>query len=182
VRAETRDPGRAIAALPAATVQALLAALRPEAGVPALRRIDSYDDLYYARKPADPNTRHTRPLPVWRADWSAGVAAFADPASARILLRSDTSGRWQRVLYHGLHSLDFAPLLARPWLRHALVLGFSLLGIGLCATSCVIAWRALVPSRRGRASAATASAGAFRPQRQLESAPAAHPARARKAL
>ncbi|KLN55273.1 PepSY domain-containing protein [Variovorax paradoxus] len=180
VRAEMRDPGQAIAALPAATVQALLAALRPKAGAPAVRRIDSYDDLYYAREAADMNTRHTRPLPVWRADWADGVAAFADPASARILLRSDASGRWQRVLYHGLHSLDFAPLLARPWLRHALVLGFSLLGIGLCVTSCVIAWRALVPSRRRQASAA--AAGALRPQRQSESAPAAHPPRARKAL
>lgn len=183
VRADVRDPSmpaQAIPALPEATIQASLAALRPEAGAPAVRRIDSYDDLYYAREAADPNTRHTRPLPVWRADWADGVAVFADPASARILLRSDASGRWQRVLYHGLHSLDFAPLLARPWLRHALVLGFSLLGIGLCVTSCVIAWRALVPSRRRQASAA-AAAGALRPQQRSESAPAARPHRARRA-
>jgi hypothetical protein len=38
--------------------------------------------------------------------------------------------------------------LARPWLRDALVVVLSLLGTGLCVTSCVIAWRVLVPRKR----------------------------------
>jgi hypothetical protein len=48
-------------------------------------------------------------------------------------------------MYQGLHSLDFEPLRERPWLREALVLILSALGIALCITSCVIGWRALFP-------------------------------------
>ena len=70
-------------------------------------------------------------------------------------MRADATTPWQRVLYNGLHSLDFAPLLARPALRTALVVGLSLLGVALCITSCVVAWRVLVPRRRQVARQAT---------------------------
>lgn len=86
-------------------------ALRP--GAVQLTRLKSYDDQYYARQ-YTASTPHTRPLPVWRASWPDGVTLYADPGSGRLLLRADTSNRWQRVLYSGLHSFDFAPLLARP--------------------------------------------------------------------
>ena len=92
-----------------------------------------------------------RPLPVWRAHWPEdGITVYADPAAARIALQTGSRAPYQRWLYHGLHSLDFAPLLARPLLRDALVLGLSLLGLGLCATSCVLAWRVLAPAPRQR--------------------------------
>jgi len=132
-----------LAALPDATVIGTLRGLRPQAGAPQVLRISAYDDLYYASDPSDADSRYSRPLPAWRANWTDGTVVYADPASARIVLRVDGSGRWQRVLYNGLHRLDFAPLLARPWLRHVLVVGLSLLGLALCITSCVIAWRAL---------------------------------------
>ncbi len=156
VRADV-PPGIAppvLAALPDATLQASLQNLRPDAaqagahvGTATLTRLTAYDDQYYARE-INGNTPYTRPLPVWRAQWADGVTLYADPASARLLLRVDASNRWQRVLYNGLHSFDFAPLLARPWLRDALVVVLSLLGTGLCVTSCVIAWRVLVPRKR----------------------------------
>jgi cytochrome b subunit of formate dehydrogenase len=130
-----------LAALPDVTVQASLAGAH--AGTATLTRLTAYDDQYYARE-INGNTPYTRPLPVWHAQWADGVTLYADPASARLLLRVDDSNRWQRVLYNGLHSFDFAPLLARPWLRDALVLLLSLLGTALCITSCVIAWRVLV--------------------------------------
>ena len=94
------------------------------------------------------NTGYTRPLPVWRAQWADGVVMYADPSSAKVLLRVDGSNRWQRTLYNGLHSFDFAPLLARPLLRDALIVGLSVLGTVLCITSCVIAWRVLVLRKR----------------------------------
>lgn len=131
--------------LPDETVQASLRALRP--GDAILTRLTAYDELYYAREITD-NTPHARPLPVWRARWADGVTVYADPASAQLLLRADASNRWQRVLYAGLHSFDFAPLLARPWLRDTLIVLLSLLGTALCVTSCVIAWRVLVPRKR----------------------------------
>jgi hypothetical protein len=89
---------------------------------------------------------------VWRAHWAGDdVTVYADATSARVLMRADASTPWQRVLYSGLHTLDFAPLLARPALRTALVVGLSLLGVALCITGCVIAWRVLVPGRRRQA-------------------------------
>ncbi|MDM0058452.1 PepSY-associated TM helix domain-containing protein [Variovorax fucosicus] len=113
-------------------------------------RMDRYDDVYYAKNPASAEAMDTRPLPVWRAHWPDGVDLYADATSGKLLLRADPSGRWQRVLYQGLHSLDFEPLRERPKLREALVLLFSLLGIALCVTSCVIGWRALAPKGAAR--------------------------------
>lgn len=140
-----------LAMLPDATMTAALRRLRPDAGSPALARLDAYDTLYYAAAPADTaGARHRRPLPVWRADWADGTTLYADPRAGRILLRAEASGRWQRHLYHGLHTFDYAALTTRPWLRHALIVGMSLLGMGLCATSCVIAWRVLRPGRPRR--------------------------------
>ncbi len=144
--------------LPEASFKASLLALRADwpdrpdaqaADAVALTRQSHYDDQYYTRQNTV-DTRHTRPLPVWRADWADGVTMYADPASGRLLLRVDASNRWQRVLYNGLHSFDFAPLLARPLLRDVLVVALSLLGTALSVTSCVIAWRVLVPANRKR--------------------------------
>lgn len=135
-----------LAMLPDATLTTALRTLRPEAGEPRLARLDAYDTLYYAADPSDAaGARHGRPLPVWRADWTDGTTVYADPRSGRILLRADDSGRWQRHLYRGLHTFDYAPLTGRAWLRHVLVVGLSLLGLALCVTSCVIGWRTLRP-------------------------------------
>lgn len=133
-------------AVPEATVQAALAALRPQAGAPALERLAAYDDLYYSRHGS--GALGQRPLPVWRAQWADGVHAYADPASAAIVQQGDARSSYRRWLYHGLHSLDFAPLLARPLLRSTLVVGLSLWGLALCLTSCVLAWRVLRPVRK----------------------------------
>lgn len=110
-------------------------------------RIDRYDNVYYAKNPASAEALDTRPLPVWRAHWHDGTDLYVDAASGKVLLRVDPSVRWQRLLYQGLHSLDFEPLRERPWLREALVLILSQLGTALCITSCVIGWRALSPKR-----------------------------------
>lgn len=141
-------------AVPDATVLATLQGLRPGMPAPSIEQLTRYDDLYYARH-HDASTSFNRPLPVWRAHWAGDdVTVYADAASARIVMRADATTPWQRVLYNGLHSLDFAPLLARPALRTGLVVGLSLLGIALCLTSCVIAWRVFVPARRRKSRAA----------------------------
>lgn len=135
-------------AVPDVTVLATLNALRPGVSSPVIEQLTQYDSLYYARR-QDATALLTRPLPVWRAHWvDDDVTMYADPASARIVMRADGSSPWQRLLYNGLHSLDFAPLLARPALRTALIVGLSLLGVVLCITSCVVAWRVMVPRRR----------------------------------
>ena len=146
----TNKPQQAVTDLPSETVKASLLALRPATtGTVTLTQLTAYDDQYYARE-ITTNTRYTRPLPVWRAQWSDGVTLYADPSSGKLLLRADATNRWQRVLYNGLHSFDFAPLLARPLLRDVLIVLLSLLGTALCVTSCVIAWRVLAPRSRSR--------------------------------
>mgnify|MGYP000892830766 CR=1 FL=1 len=143
-----REDGKVLHALPDETITAALQALRADA--PVLERLTQYDDLYYSRESAGAAGTYTRPLPVWGAQWSDGVRIYADPASGRLLLRADASTPWQRVLYNGLHSFDFAPLMARPLLREALLVGLSILGLALCITACVLAWRVLVPKRRAQ--------------------------------
>ncbi|MDB5965627.1 MAG: PepSY-associated helix-containing protein [Polaromonas sp.] len=146
VRAD--GPVAALPVLPDALLQATLAGLRPGAGTAEVARLAQYDGLYYSREYAgDSNKKFNRPLPVWRARWPDGLAVYADPASGRVLMRQDDSNRWQRVLYNGLHSFDFLYFMQRPRLRGAVIVVLSLLGMGLCATSCVMAWRVLVPQR-----------------------------------
>lgn len=148
----SRATNAALSALPDESITGALNALRAtKAGTPVLERLAQYDDLYYSQEPAGVEGTFSRPLPVWRARWSDGVRMYADPASARLLLRADPRTPWQRVLYNGLHSLDFAPLVARPLLRGVLVVGLCTLGLVLCVTACVLAWRVLVPARRAGA-------------------------------
>ena len=151
----TSEAPEVTTALPDDVMQASLLKLRPDTaqgGEPIMSRLTDYDNLYYAREVTS-NTPHTRPLPVWRAQWADGVTMYADPASSRLMLRADASTSRKRLLYNGLHSFDFAPLLARPLLRDALIVLLSLLGTALCVTSCVIAWRVLVPHKRRKAKA-----------------------------
>jgi hypothetical protein len=150
VRADT-DNKEVLSALPDESLRAMLTGLRKQdvSDAPSMSQLDAFDDLYYTQEQND-NTRYTRPLPVLRAQWSDGIVMYVDPASARVLLRADDSTRWQRLLYNGLHSFDFAPLVAHPWLRGTLIVLLSLLGTALCVTSCVVAWRVLVPKKRLR--------------------------------
>ena len=104
------------------------------------------------------------PIPDLRADsdplqfqWLRTGLAGRDRSQGKrrrqVLLRVDRSRRRQRFMYQGLHSLDFEPLRERPWLREALVLLLSAMGIASCITSCVIGWRALVPKATARKTA-----------------------------
>lgn len=108
-------------ALPALPEQSLIGALLTlranQAGAPVLERLTQYDHVYYAREQAGVHRTYGRPLPVWQASWADGVRIYADPASARLLLRADAGTRWQRIVYNGLHSLDFAPYADRAGLQ-----------------------------------------------------------------
>jgi hypothetical protein len=74
---------------------------------------------------------------------------YVDPKTARIVASYNTHSRWNRWLYHGLHSMNF------PWLykyRPAWdILLLTLLGGGgsLCVTALVLAWR-VVRQKLGR--------------------------------
>ena len=66
-----------------------------------------------------------------------------DGASGAPLERLDGSRRANRWLYQGLHTLDFAALNARPFLRTALISGLCGLGMLFSVTAIVIALRRL---------------------------------------
>lgn len=88
------------------------------------------------------NSYPSRPHPI-----SSPPASQLGP-DHRIPLRVDHSGRWQRIFYHGLHSLEFAILMKWPRLRDTLVDGLSLLGLAMCITACALAWRSVFPNKR----------------------------------
>ncbi|MET0266291.1 MAG: PepSY domain-containing protein [Duganella sp.] len=148
IRADGTDGAHhtVLTALPDTAINSALRGLRQTAPA-SLTRIDEYDTLYYASE-HNPARRQSRPLPVWRASWADGVVVYADPASTRIVLRADASTHWQRLLYNGLHSFDFAPLIARPWLRNSLIVLLSLLGIAMSITACILAWRIVAPAKK----------------------------------
>lgn len=127
--------------LPDELMRSQLTRLRHGQSLPVLRKISQYDHHYYRRHDDADARLWQRPLPVWQARWDDDVLVYADARTGQIKARVDDNRRWQRVLYNGLHSLDFLPLLQRPWLRDGLVVGLSLLGLGLSITGCVIAFQ-----------------------------------------
>lgn len=68
---------------------------------------------------------------------------YIDPKTARIVQGYNSRSRWNRWLYHGLHSMDF------PWLYKSRpswdILLVSLLagGAALCFTSLLLSWTLL---------------------------------------
>jgi hypothetical protein len=102
------------------------------------RTITEYDAYYIDR-------RHERPLPALYilTDAPGSMAFYIDLHTGKIVQSYGTTARWNRWLYHGLHSLDF------PWLyRHRpiwdlVVIAFMTGGIALSFTGIVIGYRRL---------------------------------------
>jgi hypothetical protein len=95
-----------------------------------------HDAYYYdVHRPA--------PLPVIRArfDDPARTWLYLDPSTGTIARREDRSSRFNRWIYHGLHSFDFPFLADRRVLRDALVVVLSLGGLLVALTSITDGWR-----------------------------------------
>jgi hypothetical protein len=105
--------------------------------------LDRYDSYYYS---------HTglKPLPVLRIRYAdpARTWLYLDPQRGVIAARLERSTRWNRWLYHGLHSLDFPFLYYKRPLWDIVVALLSLGGIAISVTSALPAWRRL--ARHGR--------------------------------
>ena len=71
-------------------------------------------------------------------------------------MRQDRGGRWNRWLYHGLHNLDFPFLYYRRPLWDVVMIGLSIGGLALSATTLVPSWRRLVRHWRRLRSAVAA--------------------------
>jgi hypothetical protein len=103
-----------------------------------VRLVTQYESYYLDR-------HHRNPLPVIfvRISDDENSTYYIDPKTARIVQSYNSHARWNRWLYHGLHSMDF------PWLyNHRPVWDIVVLilltgGAALCVTSLVLAWRVL---------------------------------------
>lgn len=116
--------------------------------------LQEYDAYYY-------NQDGNRPLPVLRIRYADADSTwlYLDP-NLGTMTKQDRGARWNRWLYHGLHSLDFPFLYYRRPLWDIVVIALSLGGLVLSATTLVPSWRRLVRhARRAGARARVASHG-----------------------
>lgn len=139
--------GPALERLPQATLEA--AAPIPVAHAEWLQHYDAY---YYARGDASMYGGQPRRLPMLRLRFEGDGHSWVhlDPHTGAVLDVLDGNRRAGRWLFNLLHSWDWPPLLERPLLREALVIGFSLGGLAICLSGVVIGWRRLRPRRRRR--------------------------------
>lgn len=109
--------------------------LLPHARLVRADMLHTYDFYWYAH-------HSPRPLPVLRVIFNDPHTTWfhIDPATGDVLERMDASRRWQRILFNGLHSLDFPVLLAHRPAWDLMVVALAMLGLALSVTAVVIAW------------------------------------------
>ena len=109
--------------------------------------LTEYDSYYY-------DQYGNKPLPVLRVRYQDAAATwlYLEP-SLGTMTRQDRLGRWDRWLYHGLHSLDFPFLYRSRPLWDILLIVLSIGGLVLSATTLVPSWRRLVRHARRAARA-----------------------------
>ncbi len=100
--------------------------------------LTAYDAYYYDRA-------GILQLPVLRAryDDPQRTWLYLDPSQGLIARKEERLTRLNRWLYHGLHSLDFPFLYYRRPAWDIVVIGLSLGGLALSATTLIPAWRRL---------------------------------------
>jgi hypothetical protein len=122
---------------PATIFSAIRDAVRPYT-VSEFRTVTEYEAYYLDR-----HRRHPLPALFVRLTDAGESMFYIDPKTARIVEAYDSASRWNRWLYHGLHSLDL------PWLyahRPAWDIAILLLlagGASLSITSLIMGWQLL---------------------------------------
>jgi hypothetical protein len=146
-------------------------ALMPSQRLAASDWLTDYDAYYYPGWYDKVVRGGVKRLPVLRLtfDDPGRTLVYVDPYSAAPILAYDTSGRWYRWLFHGLHSLDFGWLYRSRPLWDIVVLPLMLGGVLLSATGVWIGlrWirRSLRVTRRRAASPEALVHGAQQGQR-----------------
>jgi hypothetical protein len=110
--------------------------------ISAIDTLHAYDSYYYS------HNESWRPLPVLRVrfDDPAQTWFHVDLATGELLNRLTATGRVQRWLYNGLHSLDFIVLIRNRPLWDVVVIALSSVGFVFALTSVVVGWRRLRPA------------------------------------
>jgi hypothetical protein len=117
----------------------VLAAAReamPGAAVEGVFWMDQYDSYYY-------NRDRRLSLPVLRVRYNDPQQTwlYLDPRRGAIVRKEERLTRINRWIYHGLHSFDFPFLYYHRPLWDIVVIGLSLGGMVLSATTMLPAWR-----------------------------------------
>ena len=101
--------------------------------------LDTYDNYYYSHR------QSWRPLPVLRVRFNDPAQTWfhLDGSTGEMLNRLTATGRIQRWLYNGLHSLDFSVLIYNRPLWDIVVILLSSIGLVFSVTSLVVGWRRL---------------------------------------
>jgi hypothetical protein len=134
----------ASAAVPTrARLVAAAEAAMPGHRVRAADRLERYDAYYYDRA-------GRLPLPVLRVRFAdpADTALYLDALTGAPVHREQRLTRWNRWLYHGLHSWDHPALLARPRLRETSMVLCLLGGLVASASAAVPGCRRLARALR----------------------------------
>lgn len=120
--------------------------LLPEAGPPTVEWLGEEDAYWHSHHDA-------RPLPVLRVRFTDPAATWfhVDPGTGETLDRLDQSGRAQRRLFDGLHTLDLGPLIRHRPARDVVVWLLCAAGLAVSVSGAVISWRRLRPARRAPA-------------------------------
>jgi hypothetical protein len=102
------------------------------------RLVTQYEAYYLDR-------RRRNPLPVIfvRLSDKENSTYYIDPKTARIVQSYNSHARWNRWLYHGLHSMDLPWLYNHRPIWDIIVLLFLIGGTALCITSLLLAWSVL---------------------------------------
>ena len=109
-----------------------------QAEITEARAVTHYEAYYLDR-------HHQRPLPVLFVQLNDKERSmyYIDPKTARVVEAYDAGSRWNRWLYHGLHSMNF------PWLYEyrpawdILMLALLVGGTWLSITSIILAGQVL---------------------------------------
>jgi hypothetical protein len=136
--------GGAREALDAGRIAAAVKRAVAPAAVVETRVVRSYE-LYYVDR------YRQLPLPVlyFRLNDAGQSAYYIDPRTAKVVQSYGKRSRWNRWLYHGLHSMDLPWLYARRPAWDILVILLLLGGMALSTTSLYIAWKLLRRTRCG---------------------------------
>jgi PepSY-associated TM region len=118
-----------------------------QADITEARVVTHYEAYYLDR-------HHQRPLPALfiQLNDKARSMYYIDPKTARVVEAYDAGSRWNRWLYHDLHSLNFPWLYAYRPVWDVLMLALLAGGTWLCITSVILAGQVLSRKLRERSS------------------------------
>jgi hypothetical protein len=116
--------------------------------IAAVRSVKEYEAYYVDRQ-------DEKPLPVICIQLNDPGAStyYIDPRTGRVVQSYGSRSRWNRWLYHGLHSMDVPWLYARRPAWDIVVMAFMLGGTALSVTSILIGWKVVRRQLRGNSAA-----------------------------